>query len=171
MGPSHRCRGGQQVRQVYSVKSSHFPPTTLSIWIFGACRLPPAMGFQGPEAGGAAKHLPTYKTAPGKGLFGQDGTSTKIPRNPLVTRSSSHSGPSPLSTHCARLFLRFSCVFTFFEIIKPKQTMCIFPFIFNIKIATQKFTNSGKFLKNCAPIRQMSLHNVIIQCIQCHSTM
>ena len=41
-------------------------------------------------------------------------------------------------------FLHFCCIFTFLEIIQ--HNMLLFPSIFNIKMATQKFTNFAKFL-------------------------
>ena len=46
-------------------------------------------------------------------------------------------------------FLDFSCIFTFLEIIKHKiQNILPFPSIFNIKIATQKFTSFDNLKKN-----------------------
>ena len=44
-------------------------------------------------------------------------------------------------------FVCFSCVFTFLEIIKHNMSKCcLFSCTFNIKMATQKFTNFDKFL-------------------------
>ena len=54
-----------------------------------------------------------------------------------------------LPTHCTHLFLHFSCVFTFLEIIKHMMPRMLLFFIFNIKIAIQKFTNFDVFLKAC----------------------
>ena len=68
--------------------------------------------------------------------------STKLLK-PLLTRSIS---PSTFSIHCTNLFLRFSYVFTFLEIIKHNMPkMLLFSSIFNVKMATQKFTNFDKF--------------------------
>ena len=47
-------------------------------------------------------------------------------------------------------FFAFQLHFTFLEIIKHNMPkMLLFSSIFNIKMATQKFTNFGKFLKKC----------------------
>ena len=60
-------------------------------------------------------------------------------RKPLLTCLISHS---TFSKHCTNLFLRFSGIFTFFEIISIIcWKCCFFPSVFSIKIATQKFTN------------------------------
>ena len=62
-------------------------------------------------------------------------------RKPLLTHSISHS----IFTHCTSLFFCFSCVLTFLEIIKHNMLkMCVFSSIFNIKMATQIFTNFDK---------------------------
>ena len=64
-------------------------------------------------------------------------------RKPLLTHSISHS---TFSTHCTNLFWHFSCVFAFLEIIKSNMSKMLHIFFyFNIKMATQKFTNFGKF--------------------------
>ena len=78
--------------------------------------------------------------------------STKL-RKPLLTCSISHS---TFSIHCTNLFLCFSCVFTFLEIIKHNMPKCcFFSSIFNIKMATQKSTNFDVFFK-CTLIWQQS---------------
>ena len=65
---------------------------------------------------------------------------------PLLTYSISHS---TFSIHYTNLFLRFSCIFTFLEVIKHKMPkMLLFSSIFNIKIATQKFTSFNVFFLN-----------------------
>ena len=62
-------------------------------------------------------------------------SSTKL-RKPLGTHSISQR---TLSIHCTNLFLCFSCVFTFLEIIKHNMPkMLLFSSIFNIKMTTQK---------------------------------
>ena len=64
---------------------------------------------------------------------------------------------STFSTHCTNLFLRFSCVFTFLEIIKHNMPkMLFFSSIFNIKMATEKFTNFDKSFFKCTLIWQLS---------------
>ena len=66
---------------------------------------------------GAAKLFLMHKTAPRKDLFGQNINSTKKHRKPLLTHSITISHRT-ISTHCTNLFLHFSCIFTFLEIIK-----------------------------------------------------
>ena len=58
----------------------------------------------------------------------------------------SDTAPSPC--HCTNLFLRFSCIFTFLEIIKRIiwRKCCFFSSTFSVKMATQKFTNFGTSL-------------------------
>ena len=75
---------------------------------------------------------------------------------PLLTCLISHS---MVSIHCTNIFLHCGCAFTFPEIIMhdmPK--MLLFSSIFNIKMATHKFTSFDKFLKMYA---DMSCHNTI----------
>ena len=74
-----------------------------------------------------------------KELLGQNVNSTKKLHKPLKTRSISHS---TFSINCTNCFLRFSCVFTFLETIKHSMPkMLHISFIFNVKMAAQKFTN------------------------------
>ena len=63
-------------------------------------------------------------------------------RKPLLTRSMSHNTSS---IHDTNLFLHFSWVFTFIEIKHNMLKMLLFSSIFNITMATQNFTNFGKF--------------------------
>ena len=57
-------------------------------------------------------------------------------------------------------FLHISCVFTFLEIIKYNMPKCyIFSSIFNIKMATHKFTNFDGFFKYML-IWQLSHYNL-----------
>ena len=66
---------------------------------------------------------------------------------------------STFSKHCTNLFLHFSCVFTFLEIIKHNMPkMLLFSSIFNIKISTQKCTNFDDFLMHT------NMTAVTIQC-------
>ena len=59
-------------------------------------------------------------------------SSTKLCK-PVLTRSISHS---TFSIQCTNLFVRFSCIFTFLEIIKHNMLkMLLFSSIFNIKMA------------------------------------
>ena len=69
-------------------------------------------------------------------------------RKPLLTLSISHN---TFSIHCTNRFVHFSCVFTFLEIIKHNmlKMLLFFPPIFNIKMATQKFTNFNKSFFKC----------------------
>ena len=76
-------------------------------------------------------------------------SSTKLCKA-LLTRSIRHG---LFSTRCTNHFLHFSCVFTFLEIKCQKH--CISSSIFNIKMATQKFTNFDKFFKKCTLIWQL----------------
>ena len=63
---------------------------------------------------------------------------------PFLTGSISHCISS---IHWTNLFLCFSCIFTFLEIIKHNMpTMMHIFFHFSIKMATQKFTNFDFFL-------------------------
>ena len=82
-------------------------------------------------------------------------SSTKL-RKPLWTGLISYS---TFSTHCTNLFLWFSCVFTFLEIIKHNMPKILFSFIFNIKMATQKFINFDFFFK-CTLTWQLSQYNL-----------
>ena len=67
-------------------------------------------------------------------------------RKPLSTFLISHS---TFSKHSTNLFLRFSVIFTFLEIISIMcWKCCFFPYIFSIKIAIQKFTNFDISKKN-----------------------
>ena len=82
----------------------------------------------------------------------QEISRTKL-RKPLLTHSISHS---TFSIHRTNLFVCFSCVFTFLEIMKHNMPkMLLFSSIFSIKMATQKFTNFDVFFK-CTLIWQLS---------------
>ena len=59
------------------------------------------------------------------------------------------------------LFLGFSCVFTFLEIIKHTMSkLLLFFFHQYYKMATQKFTNFDKFFKKYTLIWQLSQYNL-----------
>ena len=86
-------------------------------------------------------------------IIQQEISSMKL-RKPLLTHSiinhfSIHfSIPSPYTAQIFFFFfLHFCCIFTFLEIIQ--HNMLLFPSIFNIKMATQKFTNFDKFFNVC----------------------
>ena len=59
----------------------------------------------------------------------------------LLTCKTSYS---TFSLHCTNLFLHFSCVFTFLEIVQPKYWF--FSSILTITVAIQKFTNIKFFI-------------------------
>ena len=81
-------------------------------------------------------------------------SSTKL-HKPLLTHLIGHS---TFSTPCTNLFLCFSCIFTFLEIIKSWMhwKFCIFSSMFNIKMAAQKFTNFNKYSFKCMLVWQLS---------------
>ena len=58
-----------------------------------------------------------------KELFGQNVNSTKKLRKSLLKHLISHS---IFSIHCTDLFLCFSCIFTFLEIIKHKTPKIVY---------------------------------------------
>ena len=83
-------------------------------------------------------------------------SSTKL-HKPLLTRSVSHS---TFSIHGTNLYLRFSCVFIFLEIMKHNMPkVCLYFSISSIKTATQKFISFDKFFK-CKLIGQLLQYNV-----------
>ena len=78
-------------------------------------------------------------------IIQQEISSMKL-HKPLLTHSVNHfsihfSIPSPYTAQI--FFLHFCCIFTLLEIIQ--HNMLLFSSIFNIKMATQKFTNFDKF--------------------------
>ena len=64
---------------------------------------------------------------------------------------------SIFSTCCTNLFLCFSCIFTFLKVIKHNIPIMLFSFMFNIKVAIQKFTNLVSFLKMHADITVVTI--------------
>ena len=63
----------------------------------------------------------------------------------LPTTFNTYDHSQHLLLHGTNLFLCFSCIFTFLEIIKHNMwKCCLFSSIFNIKMATHQFTNFGK---------------------------
>ena len=72
------------------------------------------------------------------------------------------TAPSSHTAHIFFFFLVSVVIFTFLEIIKHNMLKCyFFPAPFNIKMATQKFINFDKFLKNAC--WYYSCHNTIQQ--------
>ena len=75
---------------------------------------------------------------------------------PLLTHSISHS---TFSIHHANLFLCFSCVFSFLEVIKYNMPrMLLFPSIFYIKMATQK-SPILMFFKKCTDMTAVTIQS------------
>ena len=116
------------------------------IWIFWVCRLSPV--WYNVDCSQLMSRFgryqlqlvyPTMKHRPERNL--QHKTWQTI-----LTPSISHS---TFSICCTNLFLHFSCVFTFLEIIKHNMPkMLLFSSIFNIKMPTQKFSNFDKSFLN-----------------------
>ena len=76
-------------------------------------------------------------------------------RKPLLTFSH-----SIFSIHCANLFLHFSCIFTFLEIIKHNMLKMLHIFFhLQYQWLYKKFTNFDVFLK-CMLIWQLSQYNL-----------
>ena len=73
-------------------------------------------------------------------IIQQEISSMKL-HKPLLTHSitSPYTSPYLLHTLHKSFFLHFCCIFTFLEI--TQHNMLLFSSIFNIKMATQKFTN------------------------------
>ena len=98
------------------------------------------------EARDAAKHLPIHNIVsqqrsiwPKCQLYQEMSQSTfEIP---------SVTVPSAYTTQIFLFFLHFSHIFTFLEVIKHYMLKCVFSSIFNIKMATEKFTNFNTLLK------------------------
>ena len=90
-------------------------------------------------------------------LFGQNVNSTRKLHKLLLIHSISHS---TFSIHCTNLYLYFSCIFTFLEIIKhhlPKDS--VFSPIFSIQMAAQKFKNFDKFFIMHADITAVTIQS------------
>ena len=79
---------------------------------------------------------------------------TKL-HKPLLTQSVTALSPCP-----AQIILPFSCIFTFFEIIKHNMPKCcFFSFTFSIKMVTQKYNLDKAFL-NYVLLQQLSQYNI-----------
>ena len=106
----------------------------------------------------AAKHLPMHKTASQQRIIWPK---CQLYQETLQTTFDmlDHASHSTFSIHCTNLFLCFSWVFTFVEIVKHNMPKMCISSIFNIKMATQKFTNFDVFLK-CVLIWQLSQYNL-----------
>ena len=96
------------------------------IWIFPVCRLSPV--WYNVDCSQLISRFDRYQlqlvylTVE---IVQREISSSKL-RKPLLTCSISHS---TFSIHCTNLFLRFSCVFTFLEIIKHNMPkMLLFSF-------------------------------------------
>ena len=105
-----------------------FSPTTLLMWIFWVCWLSPL--WYNVDCSQLMSWFDCYQlhwsTQPWSSIQ-QEISSTKLCK-PLLTHSISHS---TFSIHCISLFLHFSYVFSFLEIIKhnmPKM-LCIFSYL------------------------------------------
>ena len=145
------CWVGQKVPMVFAVKwNTHFSfsPTTSLIWVFWVRQPSPAWqyvdGCQLLSGFGRYQLQLVYLTVehrPGRDLQ----------HKTLLTRSISHN---TFSIHCTNHFLCF-------EMVKHNMLkMLIISSIFNIKMATQKFTNFDIFFKYTLR-QQLSQYNLI----------
>ena len=126
------------------------------IWIFWVCRLPPM--WYNIDCSQVMSWFDRYQLQ--LIYLTVEQRPARNPQQKTLQTTFDTFNHSTFSIHSTNLFLHFSCFFTFLEIIKHNMPKMCFSSIFNIKMATQKFTNFDKFFFKCMLLWQLSQYNL-----------